>query len=70
LDIAQDAGVLERQFWRMTPADLRENVEVHRRRQTQAMERTAWLAHHVMSAFLGSKHTPTIDRLLGRVTDA
>ena len=69
MDVAQDAGVLARQFWRMTPADLVDHVVVHQRRQGQEWERAAWMVHHIMSAFVGSKKAPSVDKLLGRVVE-
>ena len=74
LDAQQDAaleiGIGATRFWNLTPALLAERVEMFRRRQDRLWERTAWLAHHVMAAFIGSDKTPSVDRLLGRETDA
>jgi hypothetical protein len=51
----------------MTPADLEERVVVYRRKTMRQRERDAWIVHHLMAAFVGSKNAPSIDRLLGRV---
>jgi hypothetical protein len=40
------------------------------RRENLEWERAAWMVHHIMSGFVGSKHAPSVDRLLGRVVDA
>lgn len=53
----------------MTPAELLEHVEIHQRQQTLEWERTAWMVHHIMAALVGSKHAPSVDKLLGRVKD-
>jgi hypothetical protein len=62
--------VLERDFWAMTPADLAEHWDIFQRREEREWERSAWMVHHIMAAFIGSKHAPSVDKLLGRVTDA
>lgn len=67
-ELATEVGVIAHQFWRMTPGELAERVVVHRRREMREMERAAWMVHHIMSAFIG-KDTPSIDKLLGRVTE-
>jgi hypothetical protein len=69
-DAATDVGVRKGQFWCMTPAELADRVEIVNRRDARAWERAAWMTHHIMSAFVGSQKAPSIDRLLGRVTDA
>jgi hypothetical protein len=53
----------------MTPARLAELYDIHNRREMREWERAAFITHYVMAAFIG-KHAPSIDRLLGRVTDA
>ena len=66
-DLATEVGVIASRFWAMTPGELQERVVVYRRWEVREMERAAWMVHHIMSAFLGSKQTPSIDKLLGRV---
>jgi hypothetical protein len=58
---------VESRFLAMTPADLEERVVVYRRKTMRQRERDAWIVHHLMAAFVGSKNAPSIDRLLGRV---
>lgn len=69
LDVAKDIGVLEHAFWNMTPRELTWRNEIFRRRQIREYERLAWLAHHLMSAWVGDK-APSVDDLLGRRVDA
>jgi hypothetical protein len=57
-------------FWNGTPAELANRAQIHHRREEREYERAAWMVHYIMSAFVGSKHAPSMDRLLGRVTDA
>lgn len=63
-------GITEREFWRLQPIDINERAAVFFRQQDTQKELAAWVVHHVMSALVGSKHAPTVDRLMGRVTDA
>jgi hypothetical protein len=58
---------VESRFLTITPADLEERVVVYRRKTMRQHEREAWMVHHIMAAFVGSKNAPSIDRLLGRV---
>jgi len=67
---AADVGITRRRFLQITPTALTEHCDLYRRRQEQEWERAAWMVHHIMSAFVGSKHAPSVDRLLGRETDA
>ena len=64
-----EIGILESRFWAMTPADVVERHAVYVKQQQREWERAAWMVHHIMSAFVGSKNAPSIGRLLGRVTD-
>lgn len=50
----------------MTTADLMEHIAVHKKRHDHAMYRAAWMTHHIMSAFIGTKKAPTVDQLLGK----
>jgi hypothetical protein len=67
-------GFTESQFWELQPLSLNERAQVvfrqERRREEQEWERAAWMVHHIMAAFVGGKNAPSVDRLLGRVTDA
>jgi hypothetical protein len=62
-----EVGVVESRFLAMTPNDLEERVAVYQRVTMRQRERDAWMVHHIMAAFVGSKNAPSIDRLLGRV---
>lgn len=53
----------------MTPAELQERVDSVQRAETAEWERTAWMVHYLMAAWCGDK-APSVDELLGRVTDA
>lgn len=66
-EAALEALILESRFWRMTTAEVMERLLVHRKRQEQEMFRAAWMTHHIMAAFVGSKKAPTISQLLGHV---
>jgi hypothetical protein len=67
-------GFAESRFWEMTPFELNEAAAVwfrqEQRREQMEWERSAWMVHHIMSAFIGSKDAPSVDRLLGRIVDA
>jgi hypothetical protein len=65
LDIAKDIGVLERDFWEMTPGTFDEWHEIHVRRETREYERAAWMVSRIMAAWV--KSPPSVDDLLGRM---
>ena len=70
-DAAQAAamiGLLPWDFWRMTHAELVERIDAYRDRMVREDERAAWMIHCLLSAWV--KKPPSVDRLLGRVTDA
>lgn len=52
----------------MTPTDLVERHAIHQRRETREWERTAWLAHTILGAWV--KNPPDVDELLGRTKKA
>lgn len=52
----------------MTPAELQERVDAEIRSDKAEWERTAWMVHYILSAWV--KDAPDVDTLLGRKTDA
>jgi hypothetical protein len=69
-DAALTIGIGEDAFWEMTPRRFHERWDIFQRREEREWHRAAWMVHHIMAAFVGSKNAPSVDRLLGRVTDA
>lgn len=69
--MATEVGIVESVFWRRSPTQLNlvERLAVYERRQQREWERAAWMVHHIMAAFVGSKNAPSVERLLGRVRD-
>lgn len=59
-------GIFQREFWSMAPQDFDERWDMFQRREERALERAAWMVHHLLSAWC--KTVPTVDELLGRVT--
>lgn len=53
----------------MTPAELAERVAAVQRADRAEWERTAWMVQRLMATWIG-KDAPSVDELLGRVTDA
>jgi hypothetical protein len=54
----------------MTPRAFLERWDIFQRQEEREWHRAAWMVHHIMAAFVGSKNAPSVDRLLGKVTDA
>ncbi len=52
----------------MTPGDLAERNDLYQRRKRQEYEQLAWVVSRIMGAWV--EHPPSVDELLGRVTDA
>jgi hypothetical protein len=66
---AADCGILPWDFWAMTPAELAERVAAVHRADQAEWERTAWMVSRLMATWIG-RSAPSVDELLGRVTDA
>lgn len=58
-------GLRPWEFWRLTPAELEEQVEGYRVREEREWYRTAWLACYVLAPHTKKKLTP--EKLLGKV---
>ena len=58
-------GLKPWEFWRLTPAELEEQVEGYKAREERAWYRTAWLACYVLAPHTKKKLTP--EKLLGKV---
>lgn len=69
LDIATACGVIERDFWNMSPGYLNELAAVHAKRSEHERELAAWVVSSLLRGCFG-KDAPTPNELLGRTTDA
>lgn len=62
--MAAKAGLLPREFWRLTPAEFLLYLEGWQWREDQAWLKTAWQTAHIVNHWRGEKDQVTIDDLL------